>query len=181
MIKSARTIGMTCLLVCIAASAMLAASPVAVVCSPGPNKREFPAAKEIRRHVYLRAGELPTIGQAVKGDAIGVATKERPIVDQLADAPLKTVIDKLERQQYVLKPPDCAVIQPKRRIRPSGPAWVLNTRTCGKSAVAAASSPPTDMSNGPPMFDWPESSQTSPTSTSPTVTLRSPSPLTSSV
>jgi hypothetical protein len=91
------------LLVCVIASPSLADPQVAVICPPSAGYQEKLAAREIRRYVYLRTGELPTIGQAVKGDAIVVATKERPIVNQLADAPLRTVVDKLEPQQYVLK------------------------------------------------------------------------------
>ena len=55
------------LLMCVIAAPGLADPQVAVICPPSVGYQEKLAASEIRRYVYLRTGELPTIGQAVKG------------------------------------------------------------------------------------------------------------------
>jgi hypothetical protein len=66
------------------------------------------AAREVRRYVYLRTGELiPIIGTAAvpeSGDAVIVAEKGRPIVNALSgDAELKKSIRALQAQQYIVR------------------------------------------------------------------------------
>ena len=83
-----------------------AAQPSAVVvCSDDAGTQEKLATREIRRYVYLRTGALLPIVQEAKGDAIIVARRDRPIVEQYS-------LGELGPQQYVLK----TVSQGNRRV-----------------------------------------------------------------
>lgn len=81
--------------------------PTVVVCSGNAGFQEKLAAREIRRYIYLRTGELLPILQSemppAGADVIAVARKDRPIAESLADAVLKTTLNGLQPQQYVLK------------------------------------------------------------------------------
>jgi len=77
-------------------SRCLAKPNAAIVCPPDADAQEKLAAREIRRHVYLRTGELLPILQQAEGHAIIVARKDRPIVKQFS-------LGELGPQQYRLK------------------------------------------------------------------------------
>ncbi|NQU24318.1 MAG: hypothetical protein HQ567_23800 [Candidatus Nealsonbacteria bacterium] len=77
----------------------------AVVCPAEPTAQESLAAREIRRYVYLRTGELLPIVQKAEGDAIIVARQDRPIVEPFS-------LGELGPQQYVLK----TFLQGDRRV-----------------------------------------------------------------
>ena len=84
------------------------APPTAIVCDASASSAEKLAAKEIRRYVYLRTGKLlPIIAaneKAPPGLLIVVGTKERPAVTgELADAKLKTEVEALAAQQFLLR------------------------------------------------------------------------------
>lgn len=88
--------------------AMTANSQAAVVCSTDASEQEKLAAREVRRYVYLRTGELLAVVEADalpdEGATILVARKDRPIVARLVtDVSLRSTIDGLGPQQYVLK------------------------------------------------------------------------------
>jgi len=75
-------------LACVVVNSLcLAGPPAAVVCSPEAGFREKLAAREIRRYVYLRTGELLPISKSdsppAGADAIVVARRDRPIVGKL--------------------------------------------------------------------------------------------------
>ncbi len=85
-----------CLSTAVFTSRCFAKPQAAVVCSPSASVQEKLAAREIRRYVYLRTGELLPIVQKAEGDAIIVARQDRPIVKPFS-------LDELGPQQYVLK------------------------------------------------------------------------------
>jgi hypothetical protein len=85
-----------------------AAQPVAVVCDKEASPAEKLASKEVRRYWYLRTGKLlPIVEQspaAAEGGLIVLGTKDRVAVQAvLADAKLKTAVEGLATEQYVLK------------------------------------------------------------------------------
>lgn len=84
-----------------------ATTPATVVCAKDASFAEKLAAKEIRRYVYLRTGELLPIVDDVtagQGSLIVVGTKDRPAVRaSLTDAAPKTAVDSLAPEQYMLK------------------------------------------------------------------------------
>ena len=100
-----RSVAVTCLVVSGVCSVCSAKPQAAVVCPAKASMREMLAAKEIRRYVYLRTGELLPVVRATDGDAIIVARQDRPIVKPLS-------IAKLGPQQYALK----TVSQNNRRV-----------------------------------------------------------------
>lgn len=81
----------------------------AVFSPPGASWLETLAAREVRRYVYLRTGQLlPVVEVAgVLPDAaagIVVAEKGRPVVAALtAEEPLKAAVDGLGAEHYLLK------------------------------------------------------------------------------
>ena len=107
-----RSVVLSCLLVGIVSSVGFAKPQAAVVCPPDASVQETLAAKEIRRYVYLRTGQLLPIVETTEGDAIVVARKDRPIVGRLADDQLRATIEGLQPQQYVLK----TITEGNRRI-----------------------------------------------------------------
>ncbi|NQT38082.1 MAG: hypothetical protein HQ581_11365 [Planctomycetes bacterium] len=76
-----------------------------VVCSADAGLQEELAAREIRRYVYLRTGELLPIAPTAKGNAIIVARRDRPIVESFS-------LGELGPQQYELK----TISQGDRRV-----------------------------------------------------------------
>ena len=85
-----------------------ASTSAAVVCATDAPFAESLAAKEIRRYVYLRTGKLLPLVEALKTDGAGVlivvGCKDRPIIrDLLTDAKLKTAIESLAPEQYLLR------------------------------------------------------------------------------
>jgi hypothetical protein len=87
-----------------------AESPVVPTAVVGPKEATFAeklAVKEVRRYVYARTGKLLPIveGQLpAEGGLIVVGTKDQPLVKQLlADAKLKTTVEGLAAEQYVVK------------------------------------------------------------------------------
>ncbi len=88
-------------------SPCFAKPPAAVVCPTEPTAQESLAAREIRRYVYVRTGDLLKLVEAdappADVDAVVVAGKDRSIVAKLATEPaLKRRIAELGPQQYVL-------------------------------------------------------------------------------
>jgi hypothetical protein len=84
------------------------AQPVAVVCDKEASPAEKLASKEVRRYWYLRTGKLlPIVEQApaaAEGGLIVLGTKDRAAVQAvLADAKLRTAVEGLAAEQYVLK------------------------------------------------------------------------------
>jgi hypothetical protein len=81
---------------------------LAIFCSREASSLETMAAREIRRYVYLRTGELLPIvqaGAALPGEAGGivVARKDRPVVaDLAAGSGVRAAISALDAQQYAL-------------------------------------------------------------------------------
>jgi len=84
-----------------AASAIAAAAPATIVRPAGATIREKLAAREVRRYVYCRTGQVLLIADKMlaDGEAIVVARKDRPVVTALADA---TDFAALGPQQYCL-------------------------------------------------------------------------------
>ncbi len=84
------------------------ARPIAqIVCATDASPCEVLAAREVRRYVYLRTGELlPIVNQTVVGDQIIVARRGRPIADHLQ---LRQTTDALQPQQYIVKTIDAIV------------------------------------------------------------------------
>jgi hypothetical protein len=84
------------------------ATPFAVVCAKNASSAEILAGKEVRRYVYLRTDTLlPILADPTTNadDAwIVVGSKDQPTVQSLlSDDELKTRVDGLAAEQYVLK------------------------------------------------------------------------------
>ena len=93
-----------------AVDALAAADTVTIVSPKDATLTERLAAKEIRRYLYLRTGELLPIVQSkrklsLKTDLIVIGQKDRDIVKKLIskDVRLKDDVILLEPQQYLLK------------------------------------------------------------------------------
>jgi len=90
-----------------AAGAEAALAPTAVVCSRDVSFAERLAAREIRRYVYVRTGQLlPIVGSLdakAPGALIVVGSKSRPVVAAAAaDAAVKKAVEALAADQYLI-------------------------------------------------------------------------------
>lgn len=78
-----------------------------IIISKDASSIEILAAKEVRRYVYQRSGQLLSIVSSdslVKGaDMVLIANKDRPIISRLSDENIKQSISKLKDQEYILK------------------------------------------------------------------------------
>ncbi len=78
-----------------------------IILSKDASTQEVLAAKEVRRYIYQRTGELFTIifsDSLISGaDIILVAQKERPIIKLLDDKNVNELISELKNEEYVLK------------------------------------------------------------------------------
>ncbi|MCY2950690.1 MAG: malectin domain-containing carbohydrate-binding protein [Planctomycetota bacterium] len=74
---------------------------VQIVCAPDASPSETLAAREVRRYLYLRTGQLlPITNQPGAGDQIIVARKDRQLANHLQ---LRQTVATLQPQQYVIK------------------------------------------------------------------------------
>ncbi len=85
-------------------------SEMRIFCSPDATPSEKFAAKEIRRYIYVRTGELLPIvegsaGASAGGDRIIVATRDAPLVAAAAKSKddLSTKLNSLDKSEYLLK------------------------------------------------------------------------------
>lgn len=78
-----------------------------IVLPKDASAQEELAAKEVRRYIYQRTGELFTIifsNSIISGsDIILVSQKKRPIIKSLDDKNVSRLISKLKKEEYVLK------------------------------------------------------------------------------
>jgi len=78
-----------------------------IILSKDASSQEILAAKEVRRYVYQRSGQLLSIlasDSLVTGsDIILITKKDRPSINLLEDEKVKQSISKLKDQQYILK------------------------------------------------------------------------------
>jgi len=81
---------------------------VVIVCPQDASPLTAFAAREVRRYVYLRTGDLlPIVESAKDAHAIVVTRKDSPAARALAAHPAaKTLLDRLEPDDYVLKTRD---------------------------------------------------------------------------
>ena len=107
MIRIAMLMSLAVLMVGCASSAdRPPAKDVQIVCAPNASPMETLAAREIRRYVYLRTGQLlPITATAPDGDQIVVARKDRALASRL---PIRQLAAALKPQQYLLKTVDAA-------------------------------------------------------------------------
>ncbi len=89
------------------ASCTTRAPQTTIVLPQDASALETLAAKEVRRYVYLRSGQLlPIVGAdtlMAETDIILVAQKDRPAIEQIADKGVKTSASRLQDQAYMLK------------------------------------------------------------------------------
>ncbi|MBI4326689.1 MAG: hypothetical protein HY674_15710 [Chloroflexi bacterium] len=87
----------------------LAGAAPAMVCAPNASPLETLAAREVRRYVYQRTGELlpsPTARRPARlpGNSIVIGRKDRDhVAAVLHDQPVRTAVAALQAQQFLLK------------------------------------------------------------------------------
>lgn len=78
-----------------------------IILSKDASTQELLSAKEVRRYIYQRTGELFTIifsDSLISGaDIILVAQKERPIIKLLDDKNVNELLSELKNEEYILK------------------------------------------------------------------------------
>jgi len=83
-------------------------SGTVIIISQKAAKQETLAAKEVRRYIYQRTGELISIITSdvllEKGkDIILIVRKDQPLIENLSDEKLKESVSQLAEQEYILK------------------------------------------------------------------------------